>query len=53
MRMARLIAHHQGSVDMSRIVLNHTKDPVVIKEAKETAQKNEADVAKLQANLSK
>lgn len=48
-----MIAHHQGAVDMSRIVLNHTKDPTVIKEAKETAQKNEADLSKLQAELPK
>lgn len=48
-----MIAHHQGAVDMSRIVLNHTRDQSVIKDARETAQKNETDVAKLQAELSK
>lgn len=35
--MKQMIAHHQGAVDMSEIVLKHTKDADVIKEARDAS----------------
>lgn len=51
--MKQMIAHHQGAVDMSDIVLKHTKDADVIKEARKTKEQNEKDLKELQAKLKK
>lgn len=49
----QMIAHHQGAVDTSEIVLKHTKDENVRKEARKTKEQNEKDIKDLQALLRK
>ena len=44
-------AHHQGAIDMSDIVLKHSKDPSVSKAAQLTKEQNEKDKNKLEALL--
>lgn len=51
--MMQMIAHHQGAVDMSEIVLKQTKDADVIKEARKTKEENEKSIKVLQAKLRK
>lgn len=51
--MKQMIAHHQGAVDMSEIVLKHSKDADVVKEARKTKEQNEKDMKELQAKLRK
>mgnify|MGYP000117075567 CR=1 FL=1 len=51
--MKQMIAHHQGAVDMSEVVLKHSKDSDVIKEARKTKEQNERDLQELQAKLKK
>lgn len=51
--MKQMIAHHQGAVDMSEIVLKHTKDADVIKEARKTKEENEKSIKELQTKLRK
>lgn len=51
--MKQMIAHHQGAVEMSEIVLKHTKDDDVRKEARKTKEQNEKDIKELQAELRK
>ncbi|WP_410055152.1 DUF305 domain-containing protein [Microvirga sp. Mcv34] len=49
--MKQMIAHHQGAVEMSEIVLKHSKDDDVVKEARKTKEQNEKDMKELQAEL--
>jgi len=51
--MKQMIAHHHGAVEMSEIVLKHTKDDDVRKEARKTKEQNEKDIKELQAELRK
>ena len=51
--MKQMIAHHQGAVDMSDVVLKHTKDADVLKEARKTKEQNQKDLKELQAKLKK
>jgi uncharacterized protein (DUF305 family) len=51
--MKQMIAHHQGAVDMSEIVLKHSKDSNVMKEAQKTKEQNQKDLKELQAKLKK
>lgn len=51
--MKSMAAHHQGAIDMSEIVLKHSKDADVAKEARKTAQENEKDLKELQAKIRK
>lgn len=43
----KMIAHHQGAVDMSRAVLDQNPTPEVAKMARETIAKNEKDIASI------
>ena len=51
--MKSMAAHHQGAVDMSEIVLKHTKDEEVRKEARKTIQENEKSLNELNAKMKK
>lgn len=48
-----MIAHHQGAIDMNKIVLKETKDPEVRKMAKKTTAEQETEIKKLHGWLSK
>ncbi|GLI95105.1 DUF305 domain-containing protein [Methylocystis echinoides] len=51
--MKQMIAHHQGAVDMSEIILKYSKDSDVVKEARKTKEENERGIRELQAKLRK
>jgi uncharacterized protein (DUF305 family) len=51
--LKQMIAHHQGAVEMSDIVLKHSKDQDILKEARKTKQQNQKDIGELQAELRK
>ena len=48
-----MIAHHQGGIDMSRVVLKETKDPTIRKMAEKTSEEQEKEIKQLQEWLSK
>lgn len=51
--MKKMIEHHKGAVEMSRIVLKHSKDKDVEKEAKKTIDENEKSIKEIQSKLKK
>jgi uncharacterized protein (DUF305 family) len=51
--MKQMIAHHEAAVEMSDIVLKHTKNEDVRKEARKTKEENEKGLKQLQAKMKK
>jgi uncharacterized protein (DUF305 family) len=49
----QMLAHHQGAVDMSDILLKYSKDPDIVKEGRKAKEQNEKDRRELQALLRK
>jgi uncharacterized protein (DUF305 family) len=48
-----MIAHHEGAIDMSRIVLRETKDPTIQKMAEKTTGEQQKEIKQLQEWVSK
>jgi hypothetical protein len=49
----KMIEHHRGGIEMSEIVLKHSKDPVINKQAKKTTDAQKKEIRELEAWLSK
>lgn len=48
-----MIAHHQGAIDMNKVVLKETKDPTIRKMAEKGTSEQETEIKQLQSWLSK
>ncbi len=48
-----MIAHHQGAIDMNKVVLNETKDPMIRKMAEKATGEQEAEIKQLQTWVTK
>ncbi len=46
-----MIPHHQGAVDMARLVLVHGRDPLTRQLAEEIIASQSAEIASIQARL--
>ncbi len=47
----QMIAHHQGAIDMSEVVLKYSKNEQVLKAARKTKEQNGKDKKELEAML--
>lgn len=47
--MKSMAAHHGGAIDMSKIIMRHTRNPDVLNQARKTADENERALKAMQA----
>ncbi len=48
-----MIAHHQGAIDMARVVIEHGKDPAVRKLAEDVIKAQEGEIVWMKEWLAK